>query len=127
MLKDGYGYVYLLKEDGDNVMYKIGVTKSPKIEDRIKKLQTGNGNRIVLIDCFLTNKPFKLEKMLHTKYSTRNAPPPCSPASYGNRHILPSPTAEPTVAAITPIFVTNCALFPISFFLPLSFLVKTSL
>ena len=47
MLKDGYGYVYLLKEDGDNVMYKIGVTKSPKIEDRIKKLQTGNGNRIV--------------------------------------------------------------------------------
>ena len=70
MLKDGYGYVYLLKEDGDNVMYKIGVTKSPKIEDRIKKLQTGNGNRIVLIDCFLTNKPFKLEKMLHTKYST---------------------------------------------------------
>ena len=70
MLKDGYGYVYLLKEDGDNVMYKIGVTKSPKIEDRIKKLQTGNGNRIVLIDYFLTNKPFKLEKMLHTKYST---------------------------------------------------------
>ena len=48
MLKDGYGYVYLLKEDGDNVMYKIGVTKSPKIEDRIKKLQTGNGNRIIL-------------------------------------------------------------------------------
>ena len=70
MLKDGYGYVYLLKEDGDNVMYKIGVTKSPKIEDRIKKLQTGNGNRIVLIDYFLTNKPFNLEKMLHTKYST---------------------------------------------------------
>ena len=68
MLACGYGWVYLLKEDGDNSLYKIGTTRCDNIEDRIKKLQTGNGNKIRLISSFLTNKPFMLEKMMHNKY-----------------------------------------------------------
>ena len=68
MLACGYGWVYLLKEDGDNSLYKIGTTRCDNVEDRIKKLQTGNGNKIRLISSFLTNKPFKLEKMMHNKY-----------------------------------------------------------
>lgn len=68
MLPCGYGWVYLLKEDGDDMLYKIGVTKCDSAEARIKKLQTGNGNKIRLVNSFLTNKPFKLEKMMHNKY-----------------------------------------------------------
>ena len=55
MLECGYGWVYLLKEDGDDSLCKIGVTKCDKVEDRIKKLQTGNGNKIRLVSSFLTN------------------------------------------------------------------------
>ena len=64
MLECGYGWVYLLKEDGDDSLCKIGVTKCDKVEDRIKKLQTGNGNKIRLVSSFLTSKPFKLEKIM---------------------------------------------------------------
>jgi hypothetical protein len=32
------------------------------------------------------------------------APPPFSPTTYGNFHILPKPTALPAAANITPIF-----------------------
>ena len=37
MLACGYGWVYLLKEDGDNSLYKIGTTRCDNVEDRIKK------------------------------------------------------------------------------------------
>ena len=63
----GQGFVYLLKEDGDEELYKIGVTKGD-INARIKKLQTGNGNKIRLVHSFLSDRPFKLERMLHQKY-----------------------------------------------------------
>ena len=63
----GQGFVYLLKEDGDEALYKIGVTKGD-INARIKKLQTGNGNKIRLVHSFLSDRPFKLERMLHQKY-----------------------------------------------------------
>jgi hypothetical protein len=59
------GYVYLLT---DGELYKIGVTRG-YIENRIKKLQTGNPYEICIVDCFATDNPFKLEKMLHNKHS----------------------------------------------------------
>jgi len=62
------GYVYLLKELGDDLLHKIGVTRSYDIEKRIKKMQTGNGNKIVLVACYKTNRPFKMEKMLHFRF-----------------------------------------------------------
>lgn len=37
-------------------------------------------------------------------YNMMNAPPPFSPTTYGNFHILPSPTALPAAASRTPIF-----------------------
>ncbi len=40
----------------------------------------------------------------------RKAPPPCTPASYGNLQMLPNPTAEPTVVAIAANFVAKTAL-----------------
>ena len=50
------------------------------------------------------------------KSISKNAPPPLTPASYGNRHMLPSPTAEPTVVAIAPSRVAKCARFSVIFF-----------
>ena len=61
------GLVYLLGDKSKECVYKIGVTNG-KIENRMKKLQTGNSGELYLIDTFDTNHPFVLEKMLHTKY-----------------------------------------------------------
>lgn len=61
------GYVYLLCENGDNELYKIGVTGG-SIENRIKKLQTGNGNKLLCVNSFLSSRPYKLEKMLHAHF-----------------------------------------------------------
>ena len=60
-------YVYLLCDSGQDRMYKIGVTKTD-VERRIKKLQTGNGNEIFLINKYETEYPFYIEKMLHKKH-----------------------------------------------------------
>ena len=61
------GVVYLLGDSGKEGEYKIGVTTG-KIENRIKKLQTGNSGEIYLINSYNTDHPFIMEKMLHTKY-----------------------------------------------------------
>lgn len=66
MSKDGY--IYLIKENGDDLLHKIGVTREKNINNRIKKLQTGNGNQLILVNSFLSNNPYKLEKMLHFYY-----------------------------------------------------------
>jgi len=61
------GVVYLLGENGKENIYKIGVTTG-KVENRIKKLQTGNSGEIYLIDQYETEFPFVMEKQLHQKY-----------------------------------------------------------
>ena len=61
------GVVYLIAENGDGDMYKIGVTRSD-VSSRIKKLQTGNGNGLRCVTTFRTTKPYKLEKMLHSYF-----------------------------------------------------------
>lgn len=62
------GWIYLIKENGDDALYKIGVTRAKMPESRLKKLQTGNGNKLILVEKFLSSKPFKLETMLHNKF-----------------------------------------------------------
>ena len=58
------GYVYLLT---DGELFKIGVTRG-KIENRIKKLQTGNPYSISLVAYHKSSNPFKIEKMLHARH-----------------------------------------------------------
>jgi hypothetical protein len=65
-MKDGF--VYLIKESGDDFMCKVGVTTAKDVNTRLKKLQTGNGNKLILLKSFKSNNPFKLEKMLHNYY-----------------------------------------------------------
>lgn len=64
------GYVYLLC-DANSDLYKIGVTRG-SIENRLKKLQTGNGNEIHIISHFKTGNPFRLEKILHKHFMAEN-------------------------------------------------------
>lgn len=61
------GYVYLLGDYNNEGIYKIGVTRG-KIENRIKKLQTGNSGEIYLIKSFETYCPFFIERLLHKTY-----------------------------------------------------------
>lgn len=64
------GYVYLLMENNDAANYKIGVTRG-KIENRIKKLQTGNSDEISMCRYYETKNPFILEKKLHDRYLSK--------------------------------------------------------
>lgn len=65
------GYVYLMC-DANSDLYKIGVTTG-SVEDRMKKLQTGNGNEIHIISYFKSEKPFRLERTLHKLFYVKNS------------------------------------------------------
>jgi hypothetical protein len=63
------GIVYLLTEWGSSPeRFKIGITKG-SVEDRIKQLQTGSSNEIVMILKYESYNYLKIEKFLHKKYS----------------------------------------------------------
>lgn len=63
------GYVYLLSEwSKDELNYKIGITRG-SVEKRIKSLQTGNPNEIVLVHKYQTKNYLKVEKWMHRKYA----------------------------------------------------------
>lgn len=59
--------VYLICDSGQDNTFKIGVTRG-SIEKRIKKLQTGNGEEIFLVNYYETEYPFLIEKMMHQKH-----------------------------------------------------------
>ena len=60
------GYVYLIR-NCENDTYKIGVTKNNP-QKRVKQLQTGCSSPLDLLCSFETEYPYRLEKMLHTKF-----------------------------------------------------------
>lgn len=64
--------VYLIGELDNDTHYKIGVTKHNDIEKRKKELQTGTSQELFIKDYFVTDQPFKLEKMLHRHFSNCN-------------------------------------------------------
>lgn len=61
------GFVYLLGDLEKEGIYKIGVTTG-KIENRIKKLQTGNSGEIYIVDYFKSKNPFFVEKWMHKQF-----------------------------------------------------------
>lgn len=65
-------FVYLIGEDETINRFKIGVTKCNDINKRLKKLQTGNSNELFIKHVYETDRPFKLETMLHNYYKHNN-------------------------------------------------------
>lgn len=63
------GTVYLICDVEKN-LYKIGVTTG-SIEKRMKKLQTGNGTELLLVNYYNCDYPFKIEKMLHNHFANK--------------------------------------------------------
>lgn len=63
------GFIYLIEAVNGQGQYKIGMTRSKNVQKRLKQLQTGNANDLVVRSLFETERPFKLEKMLHNKFS----------------------------------------------------------
>ena len=65
------GYVYLLLsvDINGNEKFKIGVTKR-NITKRISELQTGNSDKIQLLNQYQSENFKKIEKMIHLKYSS---------------------------------------------------------
>lgn len=62
------GFVYLIGEYSDEILYKIGFTKNdPTV--RLKKLSTGNSNEIILLNYYYSKNYVKIEKMLHLKFN----------------------------------------------------------
>ena len=57
-------YVYLIR--GNDGKYKIGIAKNPA--QRIKQLQTGNSDKLQLIETYQSENAFKIETSLHHQY-----------------------------------------------------------
>lgn len=68
------GWLYLIKEENvcDGNRYKIGVTSEKDANKRLKKLQTGNPNKLSFLGVFETKYPYKLESIMHGQYSDKN-------------------------------------------------------
>ena len=64
-------WIYLIGSVDTPDRYKIGLTKAKDINERIKKLQTGNDEELFLVKSFETDTPYKLESMLHFRYSQK--------------------------------------------------------
>ena len=65
-MKNITNFIYLIKNSEESY-YKIGVGKNPK--QRLKQLQTGSPAELVLIETFSTEHAYKIEKILHRRYS----------------------------------------------------------
>jgi hypothetical protein len=68
--KEKVGFVYLLADFDREGIYKIGVTTGT-IENRIKKLQTGNSGEIYIADYFKSKAPFFVERWMHKHYISK--------------------------------------------------------
>lgn len=59
-------YVYLIKSE-DSSRYKIGISKNP--QKRVKQLQTGNSEKLCLVNTYLSEYYDKIERTLHNRFS----------------------------------------------------------
>lgn len=59
-------FIYLLRIPEKGI-YKIGVAKN--VERRLKQLQTGNPEPIILVSKFKSERAYKIESILHRRYS----------------------------------------------------------
>ena len=59
-------YIYLI-QSLENGYYKIGVSKHP--QKRVKEHQTGNSSELKVVEEYLTDLAFQIEKVLHRRYS----------------------------------------------------------
>lgn len=64
------GFVYLIRQ-AETDLYKIGHT-SYHPEKRLKELQTGNPQKLHLIEYYSTDHYQKVESLLHLKYKDYN-------------------------------------------------------
>lgn len=53
--------------DAERELFKIGITKG-SVDKRLKELQTGNGGELHVVYSFETDKPYRMETMLHHLY-----------------------------------------------------------
>jgi predicted GIY-YIG superfamily endonuclease len=61
-------YVYLIRQE-DTTLFKIGVSKHP--EKRLLEVQTGNGNKLILVEYFETKFNTKLESCIHAHFKLK--------------------------------------------------------
>ena len=61
------GCIYLIADE-NNQVYKIGASRNGALK-RMKQLQTGNANELKLIFEYCCNYPYRLETILHRKFS----------------------------------------------------------
>lgn len=54
----------------DTDLYKIGITKKDPAE-RLKQLQTGNANELVLVESFETGYDYKMEAGVHAHFKMK--------------------------------------------------------
>ena len=68
-------YVYLANIEDTNI-YKIGFTKQTP-EKRVKNLQTGNPNKIVLVNSYKSEIAPSIESVIHNYFKHKNLQQNC--------------------------------------------------
>jgi hypothetical protein len=63
--------IYLMCLKNSN-LYKIGISTNPN--KRLKQLQTGSPQDILIVSVFESKHPFKTEKILHNTLHSKKAP-----------------------------------------------------
>lgn len=59
-------YIYLINSEGTN-KYKIGIAKNPN--ERVKQLQTGNSEKLEIVEIYKSKYASKIEKNFHRRYN----------------------------------------------------------
>lgn len=59
-------YIYLI-QNKETLKYKIGVSKNPK--KRLKQLQTGSGEDLIIKEIYKSDIARKIESTFHNRYS----------------------------------------------------------
>jgi hypothetical protein len=62
------GSVYIINSINSATLYKIGSTRR-RLDARIKELQTGCPDELMLVHSISTTHPEKLEKEIHSRYA----------------------------------------------------------
>lgn len=65
------GFVYLISDDFNGV-YKIGASRNSTTK-RLKQLQTGNSNELILLETIESDYPYRLENILHRRFRSKLA------------------------------------------------------
>jgi len=67
----GKNVIYLIHANNTDY-YKIGITSSKNLNNRVRNLQTGSSEQLIVLKTYNTNYASIIEKTLHREFSSKS-------------------------------------------------------